>query len=167
VATLLAAALVKDFVALHMTWGAVNELSTLTAYHRLIARTGHPVLVDLLERIIKDERRHFAFYRAQARMRLARSPQARTVVRWALRHLWAPAGSGVRPQQETDFTIAYLFGDEDGLRAAREMDATVGELPGLQGLGVCTEARANALRRLRWTADAGAHVTTPLAAFRS
>jgi rubrerythrin len=73
VATLAAGAVVKDFVALHMTWGALNELTTLTAYHRLIAKTEHPVLVELLDRIIKDERRHFAFYRSQARMRLGRS----------------------------------------------------------------------------------------------
>ena len=166
-ATLAAAAIVKDFVSLHMTWGAVNELSTLTAYHRLIAKTKHPVLVELLERIIKDERRHFAFYRAQARMRLGRSKQARTVTRWALDHLWAPAGTGVRPQQETDFTIAYLFGDEEGQAAAREMDATIGELPGLGGVRVCTEARREAMRRLGWTAGADRHLTTPLAAFRS
>jgi len=166
-ATLAAAALVKDFVALHMTWGAVNELSTLTAYHRLIAKTKHPVLVELLERIIKDERRHFAFYRAQARLRLGRSRQARTVTRWALGRLWAPAGTGVRPQQETDFTIAYLFGDAEGFVAAREMDDTIGELPGLQGLGVATSARAAAMRRLGWADSTDRHVATPLAAFRS
>jgi rubrerythrin len=166
-ATLAAAALVKDFVALHMTWGAVNELSTLTAYHRLIAKSQHPVLVELLDRIIKDERRHFAFYRAQARLRLGRSKQARAVTRWALQHLWAPAGTGVRPQQETDFTIVYLFGDEEGLRAAEEMDVTIGELPGLQGLGLSVAARNAAMRRLGWNAGAERHLTTPLAAFRS
>ena len=125
------------------------------------------MLVELLDRIIKDERRHFAFYRAQARMRLGRSKQARTVTRWALQHLWAPAGTGVRPQQETDFTIAYLFGDDEGLVAAREMDATIGELPGLRGVGVATSGRSEAMRRLGWTGGADRHLTTPLAAFRS
>lgn len=66
-ATLLGSAVRKDFVAIHMTWGAANELTTLTAYHRLIAKTEHPQLVRMLRAIIKDERRHFAFYRAQAR----------------------------------------------------------------------------------------------------
>jgi rubrerythrin len=89
-ATLLGSALFRDFVAVHMTWGAVNELGTLSGYHRLIAGTDHPVLVQLLRAIIKDERRHFAFYRSQARRRLARSRQARTITRWALEHLWAP-----------------------------------------------------------------------------
>src|SRR5437870_10291664 len=166
-ATLAAAAVFKDFVALHMTWGAINELTTLSGYHRLIAKTRHPVLVELLQRIIKDERRHFAFYRSQARMRLARSRQARSVTRWALQHLWAPAGTGVRPQQETDFTIAYLFGDDEGLVAAREMDATIGELPGLQGVGVATSGRSQAMRRLGWSSGADRHLATPLAAVRS
>jgi hypothetical protein len=47
--TLLGSALFRDFVAVHMTWGAVNELSTLTAYHRIIAKTEHPVLIQLLQ----------------------------------------------------------------------------------------------------------------------
>ncbi|HJP66761.1 MAG TPA: ferritin-like domain-containing protein [Actinomycetota bacterium] len=166
VATLAAAALIKDFVALHMTWGAINELSTLTAYHRLIATTEHPVLVELLTRIIKDERRHFAFYRSQARMRLASSPQARRVTRWALEHLWAPVGTGVRPQVETDFVIAYLFGGEDGLRAAKDIDAGMGELPGLEGLRIAVRARGDALRRLG-SGEVLRHLSTPIAAFRA
>ena len=165
-ATLAAAAMVRDFVALHMTWGAVNELSTLTAYHRVIAKTEHPVLVQLLDRIIKDERRHFAFYRAQARMRLARSSQARKVTRWALEHLWAPVGTGVRPQEETDFVVEYLFSDLDGAQAAREMDRTVGELPGMAGIQIFQSALSEAMRRIG-PAASKSRLVTPLAAFRA
>jgi rubrerythrin len=146
--TLLGSALVRDFVAVHMTWGAVNELGTLTGYHRIIAKTDHPVLIRLLQSVIKDERRHFAFYRAQARMRLARSRQARKVTRWALEHLWAPVGTGVRPQAETDFVIHSVFGDADGLVAVKEMEHTIGELPGLEGTTFLTEALGAASRRL-------------------
>src|SRR5262249_51965106 len=71
--TMAGSALTRDFVAVHMTWGAVNELTTLTSYQQLIRRTNNSVLVDLLRRVIKDERRHFAFYRQQARLRLERS----------------------------------------------------------------------------------------------
>jgi rubrerythrin len=165
VATLGAALLMKDFVAVHMTWGAINELSTLSGYGRLIAKTEHPVLVELLERIIKDERRHFAFYRAQARIRLGRSRQARTVTRWALEHLWAPVGTGVRPQQETDFAVTFVFGDEEGTAAAEEMDATIGELPGLAGIHIYRHALAQAMRRMN--ASPRKRVATPLAAFRA
>ncbi|MDP9341810.1 MAG: ferritin-like domain-containing protein [Actinomycetota bacterium] len=139
--------LVKDFVALHMAWGAVNELITLSAYHRIVDRTEHPVLVDLLSRIIKDERRHFAFYRAQARLRLARSPRARRVTRWAMERVWAPVGTGVRPRKETDFVVVSLFGDESGLAAAREMDETIAELPGFAGAHILERALEEAVER--------------------
>lgn len=148
IGTLLGSALFRDFVAVHMTWGAVNELGTLTGYHRIIAKTEHPVLIQLLQAVIKDERRHFAFYRAQARMRLARSPQARTITRWALEHLWAPVGTGVRPQSETDFVIHSLFGDADGMVAVKEMEATLGELPGLERSRFLTDALEGAAARL-------------------
>jgi len=146
--TLLGSALVRDFVAVHMTWGAVNELGTLTGYHRVIAKTDHPVLIQLLQAVIKDERRHFAFYRAQARMRLARSRQARKVTRWALERLWAPVGTGVRPQAETDFVIHSIFGDADGMVAVKEMEHTLGELPGLEGTTFLSDALAAAAKRL-------------------
>jgi rubrerythrin len=146
--TLLGSALFRDFVAIHMTWGAVNELGTLTGYHRIIARTEHPVLIQLLQAVIKDERRHFAFYRAQARRRLARSAQARRITRWALEHLWAPVGTGVRPQAETDFVIHTIFGDADGVVAVKEMEAVIGELPGLEGARFLSRALEAGARRL-------------------
>jgi rubrerythrin len=145
--TLLGSSLFDDFVALHMAWGAANELSTLTSYHRLIAKTEHPQLVALLEAVIKDERRHFAFYRAQARMRLGRSGSARRITRWAMDHLWAIVGTGVRPQSETDFVVVHLFGDDGGATAAREMDRTFAELPGLARLRIFDGARRQALER--------------------
>jgi rubrerythrin len=145
--TLAGSALMKDFVAVHMTWGAANELSTLTSYHRLIDRTEHPQVVNLLDAIIKDERRHFAFYRSQARRRLAASRRTRRVTRWAMDHLWSIVGTGVRPQEETDFVVLHLFGDDAGLEAATEMDATIGELPGLEGSTIFRRARTAAAGR--------------------
>ena len=146
--TLVGSALIRDdFPAVHMTWGAVNEFSTLSGYHRLIAKTDHPVMIDLLERVIKDERRHFAFYRSQAKMRLAASARARRVTRWAMEHLWAPVGTGVRPQAETDFVAVYLFGDEDGRRTAELMDETISELPGFDGCTLLQDAIGEAVQR--------------------
>jgi rubrerythrin len=147
VGSMIGSRLVKDFVAVHMTWGAANELSTLQSYHRVIAMTEHPVLVQLLQAIIKDERRHFAFYRSQARMRLGRSKQARVATRWALEHVWAIVGTGVRPQAETDHVVLSLFGDADGLEVAKKMDRIVSELPGLHGLSIFQQARVDAFRR--------------------
>jgi hypothetical protein len=155
---MLGSALTPDFVAVHMTWGAVNELSTLTGYQALIERTRHPVLIDLLRAIIKDERRHFAFYRAQARMRLARTRNARRITRWAMDHLWAPVGTGVRPQLETDFVIMSLFGDERGRERLVACDQTIRELPGFEDASLLETARVHAAGRL--DAAALAHATS-------
>lgn len=152
IATLVGSALAKDdFPAVHMTWGAVNEYSTLMGYHRLIAKTEHPVMIDLLRRVIKDERRHYAFYRSQAEMRLSRSRKARKLVRWVMEHLWSPVGTGVRPQQETDFVVAHLMGDPEGIEVAREMDRTFASIPGLEGMRLAEKSVEEANRRLRST----------------
>jgi rubrerythrin len=148
VSTMAAARAVGDFVAVHMTWGAMNELSTLNGYQRVVATTGHPVLRQLLGRIIKDERRHYAFYYNQARLRLEGKPRAQRLVRWALGRLWEPVGSGVRPQHETDFVVTRLFGGEDGTRSLREMEAELSKLPGLGGMRLMRRALDRAGRRI-------------------
>jgi rubrerythrin len=133
--TMLGSMLMRDFVALHMTWGAINELTTLTGYYQLIRRSRHPVLHQMLRRVIQDERRHFAFYRAQAKARLAASKRAGRLVRLALKAFWTPVGAGVKSPEEVDALAIYLFGDSDeGRQAIREIDATVAALPGLEGL---------------------------------
>jgi rubrerythrin len=148
VGTLIGSALAKDdFPAVHMMWGAINEFSTLTAYQQLIARTSHPVMIELLTRIIKDERRHYAFYRNQAELRLARSARARKLTRWAMEKLWAPVGTGVRPQSETDFVITSLWSGEQGLKSAREMDRKFSSIPGFEGARLYENARREAFER--------------------
>ena len=57
-------------------------------------------------------------------MRLARSALARRITRWAMDHLRAIVGTGVRPQAETDFVVVHLFGENDGRRAAFDMVPT-------------------------------------------
>jgi len=118
-----------DFCAVHMTWGAINELTTLTGYRRLAAVARHPVLSDLLDRIILDESRHFFFYYRQAEIRLERPAVAR-VTRLLVDRFWAPVGSGVQPRAELCFLGAYLFGGADGRAAARKVDDTIRRLPG-------------------------------------
>jgi hypothetical protein len=66
----LASRLMRHFPAIHMTWGAINELSTLTGYQALVDRANHLLVTSVLSRIIKDERRHFSFYFNQAGIRL-------------------------------------------------------------------------------------------------
>ena len=144
---MIAARAVPDFVAVHMTWGAMNELSTLNGYRRVVAKSEHPILVELLTRIIKDERRHYAFYYNQARTRLDGNPRAQRLVRWALDRMWAPVGTGVLPQAETDFVVLCLFGDEPGRAAVREMEREMSKLPGLEGMRLMRRAMDRAERR--------------------
>jgi hypothetical protein len=146
--TMLGSILMRDFVALHMTWGAINELTTLTGYHQLIRRSRHPVLHQMLRRVIQDERRHFAFYRAQAKARLEAHPGAGRVVRLMLKAFWTPVGAGVKSQEEVDALAIYLFGDGDeGREAIREIDAAVSALPGLEGLTLLEDMLDAALAR--------------------
>jgi hypothetical protein len=149
--TMLGSMIFRDFIALHMTWGAINELTTLTGYHALIRRSDHPVLNQMLKRVIQDERRHFAFYRAQGKARLGRAPwRTRRVVRWVFENFWTPVGAGVKSQEEIDALALYLFGyDDEGREMLREIDRTVSEIPGLEGLALLEDSLDGALERAR------------------
>ncbi len=130
-ATAIVARVWREFVGVHMTWGAINELTTLVGYQRLAQLAEHPVLSELLGRIMRDESKHFAFYYHQAGRWLAR-PGAARVARFLVDHFWAPVGSGVQPDEETRFLAAYLLTGEEGRRAARRVDETIRELPGFR-----------------------------------
>jgi hypothetical protein len=130
----------EDFVAVHMTWGAINEWSTRAGYARLSAAEGNPELSRLLIRIMRQESRHIGFYASEARVRLAASPRARRLTRWALHRLWAPVGSGVMPAAETAFLIRHLFSGPDGRREIARIDTDIDQLPGLAGLRLVTRA---------------------------
>ncbi len=119
----------------HEDWGmlielAINELTTLTGYLRLSEVADHPVLTDLLARIMKDESRHFFFYFRQAQLRLERSARAARITRFLVDRFWAPVGTGVQPAEETRFLAAYLMSDAAGRAAARRVDETIRRLPG-------------------------------------
>ena len=105
VAFTLASALTPHIVAVHMTWGAVNEWTTQAGYGRLAAKAKHPVLSELLRRIMRQEGRHIDFYALGARQRLADSATARRLTRFALRRYWAPVGAGVMPDAEVKFLV--------------------------------------------------------------
>jgi hypothetical protein len=132
-ATSVVSKLWPDFCAVHMTWGAINELTTLTGYRRLSAIAGHPVLSLLLERIVLDESRHFFFYYRQAETRL-RSRGVARIARALVNRFWAPVGSGVGPDADLRFIARYLFGDDEGQAAVRKIDDTIRRLPGFEGV---------------------------------
>jgi hypothetical protein len=132
----------ERLVALHMTWGAINEWTAQASYARLGQRAGHPVLSELLKRIARQEGRHIDFYAAQARDRLAASPAAQRVVRWGLRKLWRPVGSGIMPAAETEFVIRHLYGGPEGAPFVDRIDKRIDGLPGQAGLELVATAVA-------------------------
>ncbi|HZN12759.1 MAG TPA: hypothetical protein VFB78_00695 [Acidimicrobiales bacterium] len=140
--TTLSSALVgRAYIAVHMTWGVINEWSTQAGYARLSAQAKHPLLTELLTRIMKQEGRHIDFYGSEAEKRLSDSTKAQRITRFALKHFWAPVGTGVMPPTECRFLINHLFNGPDGQTVAERIDRRVDRLPGLADLHLATTAR--------------------------
>ena len=119
-----------DYVAVHMSWGAINEWTTHAAYTGLMEKEDNPVLSQLLERIMRQESRHVAFYASQAKERLARSGKARKLTRFALKRFWEPVGTGVIPAAESNFMLRHLFTE----KVCKQIDEKIDKLPGQHGL---------------------------------
>ncbi len=128
-------ALTTHFLAVHMTFGVINEWTTQAGYARLSARAAHPVLTELLRRIMRQEGRHIDYYLTQARERLQARAAQRTTRRM-IRALWNPVGAKVMPRSETEHLVRMLFGDGEGRKVASRVDRRVDALPGLTGLGL-------------------------------
>jgi hypothetical protein len=130
----------QAFIALHMTWGAVNEWTTQAGYARLAETAGHPTLRELLRRIMKQEGSHIDFYASEASRRLGNSARAQHLTRFALSHWWRPVGSGVMPRREVGFLVRYLFDGEKGGQFLERIDRRVDRLPGQDNLHLLTRA---------------------------
>ena len=129
-----------NFVAVHMAWGAANELSAVAAYRRLAALVDHPQLSILLKRIAQQETRHVAFYTTQARKIMETSEQAQKLVLLALSKAWRPVGSGMMDDEEVKFVMSYLFADD--MDQLDKLDGSVQRMPGLEGLTIFRDAFA-------------------------
>ncbi len=130
----------RAFIALHMTWGAINEWTTQAGYARLAEKADHPTLRELLKRIMKQEGGHIDFYASEAGRRLAESPKAQKLTHFALKHFWRPVGSGVMPKEEVGFLVRYLFDGDDGTAMTSRIDRRVDRLPGQADLHLLERA---------------------------
>ena len=143
----------RQFPALYMTWGAINELTTLRGYERIAATTRNPVLRELCLRIAKQERRHFAFYFNGARERLQRSRVARWLCRNVLSRFWSPVGAGVKSDAEVAQLVSSLFPGDASRALADSVDGRIAELPGLTGIDLMsryTRSLADNAKMLPW-----------------
>ena len=130
----------SDFVAVHMSWGAANEYSAVSAYKRMAELEQDPVLAELLKRIAKQEARHVAFYVSQARERLLASKKAQKLTRFLLSKVWAPVGSSIMEVDDVKFVFGQLMSGEEGRKAAVKLDQNISNLPGMSGLTIFQKA---------------------------
>jgi hypothetical protein len=136
-----------DFPATHMVWGALQELTTYTAYRALMNRTDHPILRLICERIMKQELKHFSFYFQQARYRLHRSRLAQKIARFALNVAWTPVGDGMSTKEEVSHALSFLFDGSDGVDIP-QIEARFQALPGLETWrGFSEYVDSNGIRR--------------------
>lgn len=124
--------LAPDFTAVHMTWGATNELTTLTGYEQMIRKSNHPIFKEILTRIVRDERRHYAFYYNQAKTRL-QNPRNQPLTRFLMKRAWKPVGLTVYDPLQIEAVSKYAFGDAEGKAAIASANAQIASLPGMQG----------------------------------
>ncbi len=127
-----AAYLTPKFIAVHMTWGAINEAAAAVAYQRLEALTANPVVAKLCNRMARQERRHFSFYYHQAKERMAGDRVAQFMVKTAIKHFWSLVGSGVAGDDNLGFVAAHLFPDEASLATLDKAEKPIRDLPGLE-----------------------------------
>lgn len=138
--------LTSHFAAVHMAWGAIDEMMAASAYTQLAGYTKNRELAKLLGRMAKDERRHQSFYYHQAERRL-HHPLARWMTRMALHKFWSPVGIGVGgDDDELAFIGCMLYANEHGEEELRHMDRMMSRLPGLFG---CELAYQGVMLRMR------------------
>lgn len=130
----------KSFTATHMAYGTINEISATQGYRRLITIADHPVLTHILKGIIREESVHTQFYYSIARLELKKSQFSQNIARFIIKNFWRPVGSGARPEENTNYTIAMLFGNEEGIEwIDRSVTQRIETLPGLQGITRVTD----------------------------
>ena len=130
----------KRFTATHMAFGAIHEMSTTQGYRRLVELADHPILSEILRGIIREESAHTTFYRSVARIELEKSEISRKLSRFIIKHFWTPVGSGAKSAEESNYTIATLFGGEGGMKwIDRNVSEKIQTLPGFDGLTKVTD----------------------------
>jgi hypothetical protein len=133
-APLLSRVFSNQFPAVYLSFGAIQEMTTLRGYEFLHRYTQNPVLKTLCDRIAKQERRHFAWYFNHARELLLGSNGSRILTRKLLEFNWVPVGAGIKSKEEVKRLFTTLFPGESARGIVREIDAKMGTLPGLDGI---------------------------------
>lgn len=130
----------KQFTPVHMTWGAINELSTLQGYKRLWELAQHPVLEYILKGIAKEESTHIFFYYTIAKIKLEESKFGQKLTNFIIDRFWQPVGSGIKPQEDTNYVIKELFNGVDAMDIVHNnINGSLERLPGFQATKIITD----------------------------
>lgn len=135
---MIAWAMPKHFIALWMFWGALQECLTTQAYEEMVRVTENPVLAELLKRIAKQERRHFAYYYNNARERLEGEKFSQQVCKFIAKKFYAPVGGGVKTDEEGARLVAELFPGDRIFEVMGYIERRMWALPGMHGLDACS-----------------------------
>jgi hypothetical protein len=83
--------------------------------------------------ILDVKKRHADFFDDETRRRLAESDRAVKLTRKTLMTASWPIGAVDRAADDRTFFETYVFGGEEGLASAADIEARVAALPGLDG----------------------------------
>ncbi len=130
----------KQFSAVHMTWGAINELTTLNGYQRLWILAKHPVLEYLLRAIAQEEAVHSFFYWSLAKLKLERSNSGQELAKYLIKKFWLPVGVGAKKLSDANYVVGQLFNGIEGLKTLdSHVTKRIQQLPGLGALTAVTD----------------------------
>jgi hypothetical protein len=130
----------ERFAAVHMTWGAIQELSTLQGYKRLWELTKHPVLEYILKGIAKEESTHIFFYYTIAKIKLQESKFSQQLSRFLVKNFWQPVGAGIKPKKDSNYIMRELFDSVDAMDLVRtNINGSIERLPGFENFSAITE----------------------------
>jgi hypothetical protein len=131
--------------AVHMCWGAINELTAAASYLALARRTRNAPLAKLVTKLARDERKHYAFYFSQAEKRLE-AWGARRLCEFSIARFWEPVGVGIGDgAANLALATSMLFGDEQGRQEFAAVDQAIQRLPGMGWFKMLSNYRERAL----------------------
>ena len=132
------------FTPVHMTWGAIQELSTLQGYKRLWELTGHPVLEYILKGIAKEESTHIFFYYTIAKIKLEESKFSQQLTRFMIKNFWKPVGAGLKSKEDSNYVMKELFNGVDAMDIVHNnINGSIERLPGFADTTYLTKYIAN------------------------
>lgn len=104
------------FTPVHMTIGAIHEMTTLNGYRKLWENADHPVLTYILKSIAREEAAHVFMYSTIARIHLQKSQFRQKLTDYIVEKFWTPVGQGSKREEDTNYVIQTLFSGPEGVK---------------------------------------------------